>query len=165
MGRGGRTWRVLAAIGVFVAVVLLLPSWAGASAGCWGENVACVQQGVYNTYQGRVFDYRGRPAKSVQLLVSSPADQRGSSQPASTDARGRFCIRALASDYGVESIAIAGQRYAQDLVVRSSAPVDPRFADPTELAALRKSPSYSGPNYEPFVLTPPASGNPSYCCS
>jgi len=162
MGRGGKTWRALAVVGVCVAVVLLLLSWAGASAGCSGENVACVQQGVYNTYQGRVFDYLGRPAGNVQLLANSAADRRGSSQPASTDSRGRFCIRASAPDYGGEYIAIAGERNVQDRVVRSTAPVDPRFADPTERAALRKSPNYNGPNYEPFMLTPPPAGNPPY---
>jgi hypothetical protein len=154
-------WRALAAIGVLAAVVTLLLTWVGSAGGCVGENVSCVEQGVYNTYQGRVFDYRGRPASNVKLLVSSPADQRGSSQPASTDGSGRFCIRAPAPDYGIDSIAIAGQRYAQDVVVRSSAPVDPRLADPSTRAALRKS-NYSGPNYLPFVLTPTLAGNPSY---
>jgi hypothetical protein len=161
--RSGRTWLALAIIGVLVAVVSLLLTWVGSALGCVGENVACAENGVYDRYQGRVFDYRGRPAANVRLTLSSPVDDNRSHEAASTDGRGRFCIRAVAPDYGIDSIGIAGERYAQDLVVRSNAPVDPRLADPTKRAALRTSSSnYTGPNYEPFVLTPPPTGNPSY---
>jgi hypothetical protein len=154
-------WRALAVLGVLVAAVLLLLSWIGSAIGCSGENVACVEAGVYNSYHGRIFDFRGRPAPNVRLDITSPADDHRSHDGASTDERGRFCIRTLAPDYGIVSIAIAGQLYAYDVVVRSTAPVDPRLADPAERATLRKS-NYTGPNYEPFVLLPPTTGNPSF---
>lgn len=47
-------------------------------------------------------------------------------------------------------------------MVRSSAPVDPRLADPAKRAALRSSSNYDSPNYWPFVLAPPPPGAPSY---
>jgi len=114
-----------------------------------------VHSGVYATYRGRVFDYRGRPASEVRLLVSSPVDFNRSHDSATTDRRGRFCVFALAPSYGVVSIAIAGQRNARDLVVRSHDPSDPRLADPAKRATLHRVPNYNGPNFMPFVLTPP----------
>jgi hypothetical protein len=142
-------------MGVLAAIVLWLLSYVGASSGCFGDNVACVHRGVYDTYRGRVFDYRGRPASRVRLLVSSLVAVDRSHESATTDRQGRFCVYVLAPSYGIISIAIAGQRNVRDLVVRSEEPIDPRLADPAKRAALHRLPNYSGPNFLPFVLTPP----------
>jgi hypothetical protein len=65
---------------------------------------------------------------------------------------------------------VPNQKYAGTLVVRSSAPVDPRFADPRVREELRsRGSNYTGPDRTPFmtieptvseVRPPPGSFNP-----
>ena len=75
------------------------------------------------------------------------------------DSSGRFCVLAI-EGRTTPSIEVSGQTHASQLVVRSSAPVDPRLAAPELRESLRRRGSaYAGPDRMPFLVFEPQNPN------
>lgn len=150
-------WALLGVLGVAAAVVTWLFVSAASSFHCSiAENVACASADTPKEYRGRLFDYQGRPAAAFVLNFHSDLYGRQFRAPVLTDAVGRFCVAAVPSTES-SYIEVPGQKYAWQLIVRSDAPIDPRFRDPKFRESLRRDSNYHGVDRLPFMTVQPAS--------
>jgi hypothetical protein len=148
-------WLLLGVAGAGLALTVWALTLAGTALACTFENTECAASHAVREYRGRLFDYAGRPARHKLLFRSGlyGDDFEGS---ISTDGGGRFCVRAVEGRTSA-FIAVAGQSHASQLVVRSSAPVDPRFAAADVLDALRgRATDFRGPDRMPFLAVEPS---------
>lgn len=139
MERGPRPsllWLLLAVVGALAALLAWGFTAAAAAFVCSQDTSECADNHQRRDYRGRLFDFEGRPAAGALLVFSSRlyGDHR---ERITTDEQGRFCVTALPGSTS-SFITVDGQERVSDLVVRSSAPVDPRFADPAVLDELRR---------------------------
>ena len=156
MRRVSWTWLVLAIVAVLVSAATFGANRLFSELSCWVENSVCGESSSSRTnYEGRLFDYRGRPASRTELEFGNPLYGDDFDHAVTTDDQGRFCVRA--ATYGSDA-AVPGQDHVSRRVVRSRAPVDPRFADPEVLEDVRNPPGrvdHPGPNYFGFMVVGP----------
>jgi hypothetical protein len=150
------------------------PLWIGlaivgglATLGAWGFSflasaLACSQDTSYcatgetHHYRGRLFDYQGRPASATLLVFQSDVyGDRSAGQRFVAGENGRFCISA---PEGVTTsfVKVPGQSFNTDHVVRSTAPVDPRFSASARDAIRKRVRAQVLPvDYTPFMTIEP----------
>jgi hypothetical protein len=154
--RPGPGWLVLAIIGALLAIVAWWFTNVGAALVCSQDTSECADNHRSSDYRGRLFDYEGRPA-SQEWVVFSSGLYGDHKERVSTDAQGRFCVSAIPGSTS-SFINVEGQEYVWKLVVRSSAPVDPRFADPAVRRELRSSTRMHPVDRLPFMTVEPYPG-------
>jgi hypothetical protein len=143
-------WLLLGVVGLAIAAA----SWG--VTGVQGffvcfDNNECAHSHIAAELRGRLFDNEGRPAPQTMLAFRADVYGRDFEGSLTTDDEGRFCVRAFT---GKTSAFIGQTRRSRDqLVVRSSAPIDPRFRDPAVLESLRRQ----GSSSRPFMLAEPGS--------
>jgi len=149
-------WLVLAIVGALLAFVALGFTYVGSTFVCSQDTSECTDNHTASDYRGRLFDYEGRPATHARVVFSSGlyGDHK---ERVRTDAQGRFCVSALPGTTS-SFIAVEGQEYVWQLVVLSSAPVDPRFADPAVRHELRSSTRMHPVDRLPFMTVEPYPG-------
>jgi hypothetical protein len=152
----GRGLLALAVVGVLVSAAAWGANRLFAAFSCaWDTSVCGEESGSRTDYRGRLFDYQGRPAPETELEFRNELYGTDFALPLSTDGQGRFCVRAATYGSWVE---VVGQGHASRQVVRSDAPVDPRFDDPEVLASLRGDDDpggYQGPDRLGFMTVGP----------
>jgi len=144
-----------------LGVGLALASWffvlTAISFECSFDTSNCASTHALREYRGRLFDYQGRPAPRFVLTFHSELYGRQFGAPVRTDDQGRFCVRAVPGDTSAY-IQVTGQTHASQLIVRSRAPVDPRFRDPNVLDSLRRrESSYRGLDRTAVMTVEPSS--------
>jgi hypothetical protein len=107
-----------------------------------------------------VFDYAGRPAPRIALAFHAQLYGDDFEWPFVTDDRGRFCVLAVPGRFSA-SIVVPGQRHASQHIVRSTAPVDPRFASSERFREVmrRIRTRYAGPLRQPLIVMEPVPGS------
>jgi hypothetical protein len=153
-GGVGLAWVLVGVVGACLAAALMLLTLAGTAYSCIFENTECADSETPVEFRGRLFDHEGRPASHV-LRFRSDLYGRDFQADVETDSAGRFCVRALEGE-APPSIGVSEQRHVTDIVVRSSAPVDQRFALAELRERLRRRHPYSGPDHMAFLVTEPA---------
>jgi hypothetical protein len=149
-------WLALAIVGSLLAVFAWLFTFVGAVFVCGQDTSECADDHTKRDYRGRLFDYEGRPASNTWVVYGSGL-YGNHRERFRTDARGRFCVSAIPGPTS-SFITVEGQEYAGQLVVKSSAPVDPRFADPAIRAGLRTSTRGHPLDRLPFMTVEPYPG-------
>lgn len=147
----------LAIVGAGIALATWAFTLFATSFECSFDTSECASSRALTEYRGRLFDYEGRPAGGFVLTFQSDLYGRRFQAPVPTDDQGRFCVRAVAGTT-IPSIGVVDQKNDSQLVVRSNAPVDPRFRDPRLRESLRRRGSaYRGLDRAGFMTAKPAS--------
>jgi hypothetical protein len=147
-------WLLLAIVGGLATVGVWGFSFLAAAFVCSTDTSYCAT-GETKEYRGRLFDYEGRPAPPTELRFSGSAyDRDADGLRFQTEDGGRFCVIA-AEGVTTSHVNVEGQTFASDLVVYSTAPVDPRLADPAVRAELRGD-AVQGVDRLPFMVSEPA---------
>lgn len=129
------------------------------SAACLFDTSECAATHELRRYRGRVFDYEGRPAPRTALTFRARLYGEDFESPFVTDDRGRFCVLAIPGRFSA-FIAVPGQRYVFQRIVRSTAPVDRRFASERVNELIRRIRArYAGPIRLPFIVMEPVPGS------
>lgn len=149
-------WFLLAIAGALAAIAAWGVIFVAAGLACAWDTSECADNHTKRDYRGRLFDYEGRPASEAWVVFGSGlyGDYKERVQ---TDEQGRFCVRALPGST-TSFIAVEGQEYVWQLVVRSSAPVDPRFTDPAIRDELRSSTRAHPVDRLPLMIVEPYPG-------
>ncbi|SRR6266568_1135493 len=150
-------WMLLGLLGVGLALATWFFVLTATSFECSFDTSNCASTHALREYRGRLYDYEGRPAARFVLTFQSELYGRQFGAPVRTDDQGRFCVRAIPGDNSAY-IQVTGQTHASQLIVRSSAPVDPRFWDPKVLESLRRRESgYRGLDRMAVMTVEPSS--------
>jgi hypothetical protein len=151
--RPSSLWLLLAIAGTLVALLAWGFTFVAASFICSQDTSECADNHDQRDYRGRLFDYEGRPAAGASLVFGSGlyGDHR---ERFRADEQGRFCVTALPGSTS-SFISVEGQEYVWQLVVRSSAPVDPRFADPAVRDELSRQTREYPVDRLPFIIGEP----------
>lgn len=127
--RPSAVWLGLAIVGTLAALLAWGFTTVAAAFVCSQDTSACAENHQQRDYRGRVFDFEGRPAAGAPLVFSLRL-YGGHEERFRTDEQGKFCVAGLHDSSSSSFISVDAQERVSDLVVRSSAPVDTRFADP-----------------------------------
>lgn len=133
--RPSALWLVLAIVGALAALVAGGFSFLATSFACFGDTAECADGHSQSEYRGRLFDHEWRPAP-VTLVAFSSRLYRDREEQFLTDAQGRFCLRAFEGNT-TAFVAVPGRTFVWEHSLRSTAPVDPRFADPAVRDSFR----------------------------
>jgi hypothetical protein len=146
--------------GGLVGAVLAICAWSvtlyGTAAACSLENTPCGTSHDLHTWQGRVFNDAGRPARHALIDFSEGYAQAS----VFTDARGRFCVRAVDEKTGVPFVGVSQYAYGTRLGVRPGTPVYPRFRDPQLRKSLVRKSGYAKARDISFMTLPGQSIGP-----
>jgi hypothetical protein len=153
MRRSSRAWLALAGVAVLASAATWGVNRVFSELSCAWDTSVCGDAASSRTeYRGRLFDHRGRPASETALEFGNALYGDDFGLRVVTDEQGRFCVRAATFPSDTE---IVGQGDVSHHVVRSSAPVDPRFEDPEVLGAIRREQGDvddPGPDYFGFMV-------------
>jgi hypothetical protein len=148
-------WLLRGVVGLALAAAAWGVTGVGTFFACFDNN-DCARSHVASEYRGRLFDREGRPAPPTALAFRADVYGDDFEGSLTTDGQGRFCVLAIAGGTS-PFIAVSGQARGNELVVRSTAPIDPRFRDPGVLDAIRREDRDAGPDNLAFMLTEPES--------